>query len=86
MASATGDGRQVRIKTVKGLDFLVELSSCKSTANLKEQIVELHSELGPASGMKLIFNGKILEDAQILEDSGITGGSVLVAMGSKPKT
>ena len=72
------------IKTLKQVTYNVEISSENSTIlELKKEIEKLHGF--DSSTLKLLFNGKLLEDSKILKDYDIQNECTIVMMNSKVK-
>jgi len=83
----TSSERNFRIKTVKGAEFNIVAGAFESVGGLKIKIAGARRDIGLDSSMRLIFNGKILQDGCSLEESQLTDGSTLVAIGAvKPTT
>jgi len=72
------------IKTLKGENFSVEAEESNTVAQVKTIIETTRSEM-TAAGMKLIYSGKVLKDAQTLEQCNVKPNDFLVVMVSKPK-
>ena len=75
---------KVIIKTLKQVIYNIEISSEKSTIlNLKKEIEKLHGF--DFSTIKLLFNGKLLDDSKTLNDYNIQDECTVVMMISKVK-
>uniref|UniRef100_H2YVF2 UV excision repair protein RAD23 n=1 Tax=Ciona savignyi TaxID=51511 RepID=H2YVF2_CIOSA len=77
---------QVTIKTLQQQIFKIDIEADDTVKALKEKIAgEMGSESFPVSGQKLIYAGKILDDAKSLVDYKIEESKFIVAMVTKPK-
>jgi UV excision repair protein RAD23 len=79
---------KVDLKTLKGVTFSVEAAPDMLVSKVKE--LAAASELGTADGweaegIKLIFQGKVLENGRDLASYSIAEGDFMVLMASKPK-
>lgn len=78
---------KVSLKAVNGEKFEVEVPSAETTVEqVKQAIAESKGQGWEAANQKLVFAGKILENALSLEASGWKEGQFLVCMVTKPKT
>jgi uncharacterized ubiquitin-like protein YukD len=79
---------KVDLKTLKGVTFSVEAAPDMLVSKVKE--LAAASEMGTADGweaegIKLIFQGKVLENGRDLASYSIAEGDFMVLMASKPK-
>eukprot|EP00051_Salpingoeca_urceolata_P004851 m.68209 g.68209 ORF g.68209 m.68209 type:complete len:352 (+) comp13888_c0_seq1:594-1649(+) len=74
---------KITVKTLKNEVFTVEEEASATVAGLKEKIEAAKGETFWAGGLKLIFQGKILNDAQTLEECKLTETDFVVVMPSK---
>ena len=75
---------KVVVKTLKQVQYNVEISSEKSTIlELKKEIEKLYGF--DSYTLKLLFNGKLLEDSKTLKEYNIKEDSNLIIMNSKVK-
>ena len=51
--------------------------------DLKAKVAAERGDEFPAAQQKLIYNGKVLEDAKTLQESGVTESGFVVVMASK---
>lgn len=78
---------KISVKTLKGEQFQIDVEPTDQISAVKAAIAVAKSEL-PAARQKLIHSGKVLKDAQVLSETGITENEFLVCMitkESKPK-
>jgi UV excision repair protein RAD23 len=75
---------KVTLKPLKGDNFEVEYEPDTLVIDLKKKISELKPEM-PADAQKLIYTGKILDDAKKMEEYNIKEGEFLVVMVAKAK-
>ena len=68
---------KITVKSSSGADTQVEVDDGATVMQLKAALTE---ETG-VSGMRLIFGGKILKDAQLLADAGLRDGQALHSVG-----
>ena len=72
------------LKNLKQVQYIVELESDKNTVkDLKNEIEKLHGF--DSNLIKLLHNGKVLEDAKTLEEYQIKEENVIIMMNTKPK-
>lgn len=72
------------LKNLKQVQYNVELESEKNTIkDLKNEIEKLHGF--DSNLIKLLHNGKVLEDAKTLEEYQIKEDNVIIMMNTKPK-
>jgi len=76
----------VTFKTLQNQTFQIEIDPSKSVKALKEKIEAEKGADYPAVGQKLIYAGRILDDASILNDHGIDDKKFIVIMVTKLKT
>ena len=75
---------KITLKNLKQVQYVVELESEKSTVkDLKNEIEKLHGF--DSNLIKLLHNGKVLEDSKALEEYQIKEESVIIMMNTKPK-
>ena len=60
---------KLTIKTLKQINYPVELSEDTSIMQLKEEIANKHNF--DSKSIKLLFNGVVLEDSKLLSEYGI---------------
>ncbi|KAH9249563.1 hypothetical protein BASA81_012736 [Batrachochytrium salamandrivorans] len=78
---------KVSLKAVNGDKFEIEVPSAEATVEqVKHAIAQSKGQGWEAGNQKLVFSGKILENAMSLEASGWKEGHFLVCMVTKPKT
>ncbi len=75
---------EIRIKTLKQEQFNVETDGAELISALKEKIRELRN-IEKGWEIKLIMTGKILDDKNTVNDSGITDGCQVILYTTKPK-
>ena len=72
------------LKNLKQVQFNVELESDKKTIqDLKNEIEKIHGF--DAAQLKLLHNGRILDNAKTLEEYQIKDENVIIMMNTKPK-
>ena len=72
------------LKNLKQVQYNVEMESEKNTIkDLKNEIEKLHGF--DSNQIKLLHNGKVLEDAKTLEEYQIKEENVIIMMNTKPK-
>ena len=72
------------LKNLKQVQFNVELESDKKTIqDLKNEIEKVHGF--DAAQLKLLHNGRILDNAKTLEEYQIKDENVIIMMNTKPK-
>lgn len=72
------------LKNLKQVQYNVELESDKKTiGDLKNEIEKLHGF--DAAQLKLLHNGRILDNAKTLEEYQIKDENVIIMMNTKPK-
>ena len=72
------------LKNLKQVKYIVELESEKSTVkDLKNEIEKLHEF--DSSQIKLLYNGKVLEDSKTIEEYQIKEENIIIMMNTKPK-
>ena len=72
------------LKNLKQVKYIVELESEKSTVkDLKNEIEKLHGF--DSSQIKLLYNGKVLEDSKTIEEYQIKEENIIIMMNTKPK-
>jgi len=75
---------KIILKNLKQVKYIVELESDKSTVkDLKNEIEKLHGF--DSSQIKLLYNGKVLEDSKTIEEYQIKEESTIIMMNTKPK-
>ena len=75
---------KIILKNLKQVPYNVELESDKNTIkDLKKEIEKLHGF--DANLIKLLHNGKVLEDEKTLENYKIKEENVIIMMNTKPK-
>jgi len=79
----------ITLKTLQQKVFKVEVELSESVSELKEKVAKVgkedHGGEYPTDKQKLIFQGKILDDAKKLEEYQITEKGFIVLMITKPK-
>lgn len=76
---------KLRIKKLDGEQFEVEADPSATVLDLKVVVEAAAPELAPASALKLIFAGRVLDNDASLSECSIKEGDFFVAMASKPK-
>ncbi|XP_069784584.1 UV excision repair protein RAD23 homolog B-like isoform X1 [Narcine bancroftii] len=77
---------QITLKTLQQQTFRIDIDSEQTVKALKEKIeAEKGSDAFPATGQKLIYAGKILNDDTQLKDYKIDEKNFVVVMVTKPK-
>ena len=72
------------LKNLKQVQYLVEIESEKKTVkDLKNEIEKVHGF--DSNLMKLLHNGRVLEDSKTLEEYQIKDENVIIMMNNKPK-
>ena len=72
------------LKNLKQVQYNVEIESEKKTIkDLKDEIEKAHGF--DASQIKLLHNGKVLDDSKTLEEYQIKNENVIIMMNTKPK-
>ena len=72
------------LKNLKQVKYIVELESEKSTVkDLKNEIEKLHGF--DSSQIKLLYNGKVLEDSKTIEEYQIKEEVIIIMMNTKRK-
>ena len=75
---------KLTLKNLKQAKYNVELESEKNTIkDLKNEIEKVHGF--DANVIKLLLNGKVLEDSKTLEDYQIKSDNIIIVMNTKPK-
>merc|ERR1711974_38900 len=77
----TRNKMKLTLKTLKQEELFVEVEPDQLISQLKEKIAEKYSH--PAEAQRLIFAGKILDDAQTISSYNITEKDFLVMMVKK---
>jgi UV excision repair protein RAD23 len=75
----------VTIKTLQQKTFKIELDDTENVEALKQKIEQEQGASFPAANLKLIYAGKILNDANPLSEYNIQESNFVVVMVSKPK-
>lgn len=75
----------ITLKTLQQQTFKLEVTPDILVKDLKEKIEKEKGKDYPASGQKLIYAGKILDDAKPLEEYKIEEKNFIVVMVTKPK-
>ncbi|RUS88769.1 hypothetical protein EGW08_003486 [Elysia chlorotica] len=75
----------ITLKTLQQQTFKLEVTPETLVKELKEKIEKEKGKEYPASGQKLIYAGKILDDAKPLDDYKIEEKNFIVVMVTKPK-
>lgn len=76
---------QITLKTLQQQTFKVEIEPSETVRSLKEKIEADKGKDFSADGQKLIYAGKILDDAKSIDSYKIEEKSFVVVMVSKPK-
>ncbi len=75
---------KIILKNLKQVQYEIEIESDKKTVkDLKEEVEKVHGF--DAAQIKLLHNGKVLEDAKTLEEYQIKDENVIIMMNTKPK-
>ena len=75
---------KLTLKNLKQAKYNVELESEKNTIkDLKNEIEKVHGF--DSNVIKLLLNGKVLEDSKTLEDYQIKSENIIIMMNTKPK-
>jgi len=74
---------KVTVKTVQQQEFKLDVEPTETVGQLKQKIEAAHNH--PAAWQKLIFAGKVLDDATTLESHKLSDTDFLVLMVRKPK-
>ncbi|GFR79295.1 UV excision repair protein RAD23 homolog B-like [Elysia marginata] len=75
----------ITLKTLQQQTFKLEVTPDILVKDLKEKIEKEKGKEYPASGQKLIYAGKILDDAKPLAEYKIEEKNFIVVMVTKPK-
>ena len=67
--------KQIFIKTLQGKNITLEVKDDDSIESVKKKITDIEGI--PVDQMRLVFNGKQLEDANTIQDYGIEGDSTV---------
>ena len=70
-----GGTKQIFIKTLQGKNITVEVNDGDSIESVKKKITDIEGI--PVDQMRLVFNGKQLEDANTIQDYGIESNSTV---------
>ena len=70
-----GVGKQIFIKTLQGKCITLEVNDGDTIDSVKKKITDIEGI--PVDQMRLVFNGKQLEDANTIQDYGIEGDSTV---------
>jgi hypothetical protein len=73
----------VKVKTVRDANFGLDVADDATVLDVKKQIYELQNIDVTTHGIKLIFAGKVLDDAEKLETYRVENNSTLVMMTTK---
>ncbi|XP_065904490.1 UV excision repair protein RAD23 homolog A-like [Dysidea avara] len=76
----------ITLKTLQQKAFKVEIDDGETVLALKERVEKEQGEAYPVAGQKLIYAGKILNDATTLKEYNISESNFVVVMVSKAKT
>eukprot|EP00045_Choanoeca_perplexa_P001371 m.19419 g.19419 ORF g.19419 m.19419 type:complete len:264 (-) comp10900_c0_seq1:30-821(-) len=74
---------KVTIKTIKDGTFSIELEPSATIGELKTAVQAEKGDGYPAEGLKVIYQGKVLDNAQTLEGSSYKEAGFLVVMATK---
>ena len=75
---------KLTLKNLKQAKYNVELESEKNTIkDLKNEIEKVHGF--DSNVIKLLLNGKVLEDSKTIEDYQIKSDNIIIMMNTKPK-
>ena len=74
---------KVTCKTVVGATFTVECEGSETVAVMKQKVQAANASL-TAEHMVTVFQGKVLADATLLADAGVTEAGFVVVMVKKP--
>ncbi len=72
---------KLNLRTLNGQILNLEIEESATVQDLKNKLVNEKEYL--ADGLKLLFSGKVLVDADTLNASGIKESSTLILMGKK---
>jgi len=67
--------KQIFIKTLQGKNITLDVNDDDTIDSIKKKITEIEGI--PVEQMRLVFNGKQLEDANTIRDYGIEGDSTV---------
>eukprot|EP00042_Codosiga_hollandica_P024762 m.106045 g.106045 ORF g.106045 m.106045 type:complete len:316 (+) comp51670_c0_seq1:93-1040(+) len=76
---------KITFKTLKQAIFTVDADPSQTIGQLKQAVEAAKGEEYYADGLKLIFSGKILNDAQTITETNIKETDFLVVMCGKPR-
>ncbi|CAI7788248.1 unnamed protein product [Closterium sp. NIES-53] len=76
---------KVTVKTLKGLQFDVNVEPSDKVADVKAKIFEIQGAAFPREQQLLIHQGKVLKDDSTLAESNVSENGFLVVMLTKPK-
>ncbi|CAI5537053.1 unnamed protein product [Closterium sp. Naga37s-1] len=76
---------KVTVKTLKGLQFDVNVEPSDKVADVKAKIFEIQGAAFPREQQLLIHQGKVLKDDSTLAESSVSENGFLVVMLTKPK-
>lgn len=74
---------KVSFRTLKGAKFELDAEPAESVLDLKKRYVKNQHDSDDYEGYRLIFKGKILDNAKSLTDAGVTGAGFIVVMPPK---
>lgn len=75
---------RVRVTTVRGEELKICTTMSARALDLKAAITAEMPDFGDAVGLRLVFAGRVLDDAVELVTAGVREGSTLVAVPAKP--
>eukprot|EP00429_Kryptoperidinium_foliaceum_P064267 CAMPEP_0176063400 /NCGR_PEP_ID=MMETSP0120_2-20121206/31620_1 /TAXON_ID=160619 /ORGANISM="Kryptoperidinium foliaceum, Strain CCMP 1326" /LENGTH=394 /DNA_ID=CAMNT_0017396973 /DNA_START=38 /DNA_END=1223 /DNA_ORIENTATION=+ len=75
---------KISVRPVRGEAFEMEAEPGDTVEALKGKVASLKPDM-PVGAQKMVFSGKVLQDAATLADCGVKEGDFLVVMVAKPK-
>lgn len=74
---------KITVRPLKGEALQVEIEGSAKVSELKKKVAEAKAEF-PAEQQKLVYQGKILQDDQTIQESNVTEDGFVVVMVTKP--